>query len=230
MMNPIRQTRVPFWNYTDLLILAGLIFPCLVAGLGVAQLYPQSIRVWVGQLLFYLLWICCFYFVLKVRYFDESLPQGLAWFYPRRGLIVALAAGPLLAITVGFLGALLRTPLIDTPFRKLLHGQGSIFLFGVFSVLLGPFVEELVFRGFMMPLFSRTFGIPLGILLAALPFGLMHGPQYGWLWQPIVLVTFTGVIFGIVRQWTGSTLASAAMHSAYNLTVFAYAVVSGELG
>jgi membrane protease YdiL (CAAX protease family) len=49
----------------------------------------------------------------------------------------------------------------------------------------------------------------------------MHGPQYGWSWQHVVLVGVAGVVFGMVRHKTGSTAAAAAIHATYNLTFFA---------
>jgi membrane protease YdiL (CAAX protease family) len=221
-----KPERFPYWNYVDLLLLLGMALPCLIAATVVAQLLSTlapvlgQAKVWVQMLLFYLLWFGSLYLVMKVRYFDSPISEALGWVYPRRGLLLCLASGPLLAIAVGILGALLKTPMIDLPIKKLLQGQLSLALFGLFSVILGPVTEELAFRGFFMPLLIRTFGREVGILLAAVPFGLLHGPQYGWLWQPVLLVTLTGVIFGIARQATGSTMASAAMHSTYNLTFY----------
>jgi membrane protease YdiL (CAAX protease family) len=91
---------------------------------------------------------------------------------------------------------------------------------GLFASTLGPVCEELAFRGFMLPLLARSFGVPAGVLLTAIPFGLLHGAQYSWLWQQVVLVTLAGVVFGTVRAVTRSTAASAMMHATYNLTFF----------
>ena len=119
--------------------------------------------------------------------------------------------------------------MVDTADQETSPGQLSLALFGVFSVILGPVTEELAFRGFFMPVLMRTFGVWLGIVVTAIPFGVMHGAQYGWLWQYIVLVSFAGVMFGVVRHLTGSTLASAAMHSTYNLTFFVAYVLGGRI-
>ena len=103
----------------------------------------------------------------------------------------------------------------------MLEGPLGLPLFGIFSVILGPVTEELAFRGFFMPLLIRALGAPAGIILTALPFALLHGPEYAWAWQYVLLIGAAGAAFGWVRYGTGSTLASAMMHSTYNLTFFA---------
>jgi len=216
----------PYWNYVDLALLLGMVLPCIIAGGIVAKLLTSisptfdQAKVWVVMLMFYILWFGALYLILKARYFDEPFASALGWVYPRKGLLACIAAGPAAAIIIAILGAVLKTPLMDLPIKKLLQGQLSLALFGVFSVIIGPVTEELAFRGFLMPLLVRTFGPELGVLFAAIPFGLLHGAQYGWQWQYVVLVGLAGVAFGVARQWTGSTLASAAMHSGYNLTFF----------
>jgi len=52
-------------------------------------------------------------------------------------------------------------------------------LIGVFGVTIGPLCEELIFRGFLMPLLTRSFGA-LPASAAAVPFALMHGEEYAW--------------------------------------------------
>ncbi len=231
MMNSLTEKRFPFWNYTDLLLLIGLLVPCLIGGTAVSQTLAlinpvlADAKLWVGMLVFYALWFGCLYLVLRMRYFDENIANALGWIYPHRGLFICIISGPLLAILVNVIGALLKTPDNDLPIKKLLQGQLSMALFGIFAVILAPVTEELAFRGFLMPLFIRTFGRELGIVLTAAPFGLLHGSEYGWHWQYIVLIGLAGVVFGIIRQWTGSTLASATMHATYNLTFFVSTVL-----
>ena len=60
-----------------------------------------------------------------------------------------------------------------------------------------------------------------GILLAAIPFGLLHFPEYGNSWRHALLISGAGVAFGWMRQVTGSTKASTLMHAAYNALFFA---------
>ena len=72
-------------------------------------------------------------------------------------------------------GALLQTPDIDSPLSSFSPIRTSIVVMAVFAVTLGPLCEELFFRGFMQPLLVRSLGVVAGIVLTALPFGLLHG-------------------------------------------------------
>ena len=87
----------------------------------------------------------------------------------------------------------------------------------LFVVVLGPVFEELVFRGFLLPLLVQTFGPAGGILLTALPFALLHGAQNQWAWQQITVIGIAGAAFGYAKYRTGSTAASTLLHSGFNL-------------
>src|SRR5256885_2249784 len=94
------------------------------------------------------------------------------------------------------------------PFGIMKTRRGSCFWrcrVATLAVTLGPVSEELIFRGFLFPLLARTFGVVVAILGAALPFALLHGPQYAWSWRHILLVLLAGCAFGWVRHRTGST-------------------------
>jgi hypothetical protein len=221
----------PCWNYTDLAMFAGIVVPCALLSLIVGAVLFQVIGIaatWIAQLLLYGLLFGWLYLLLKVRY-SKPFWAALGWIYPVRGLMACIVAGPLLAIAVGVTGQLLDTPVIDLPIRKLLQTKASLGLFGLFSVIIGPVTEELVFRGFLQPLLVRSIGRWGGIVMTALPFGVLHGAQYGWQWQYVLLVALAGAGFGWARQITGSTLASAAMHGTYNLTLYV-ALVNGAAG
>jgi membrane protease YdiL (CAAX protease family) len=97
----------------------------------------------------------------------------------------------------------------------------AMILVGIFGVTLGPLAEELIFRGFLQPLLVRSMGVVAGIVVAAVPFGLLHFSEYGNSWRHAVLISGAGAAFGWMRQRTGSTKASTLMHSAYNILFFA---------
>ena len=121
---------------------------------------------------------------------------------------------------MGIGSRLLHTPDTPTPMSKLLEDRVSMIFLAVAGVSLGPLCEELIFRGFMQPLFVRSIGVAGGILAAAVPFGLLHLQEYGFSWQPGLLITLAGAAFGWMRHRTGSTQASTLMHAAYNTTFF----------
>jgi len=95
----------------------------------------------------------------------------------------------------------------------------ALVLFAVFAAIIAPITEELFFRGFLQPLFSRSFGVIAGILITALIFGGLHAPEYSWAWQYASAVAFAGAVFGWVRYRANSIIPSTIMHGCYN-TVF----------
>ncbi len=224
--------RDPFWSYEDLAVFAFLAVPCLVIGAlaarllnGVLPATPVSKAALVlgAQFLAYALWFAALAQILRFRY-RARFWQSLGWTFPAREIGPALISGLCLAIIVEMVGVALHTPQVDSTLKELLQDRGSLMLVGLFAVTAGPVCEELAFRGFMLPLLARTFGISAGILLTAVPFALLHGPQYSWAWQYVVLLTLVGSAFGWVRYRSGSTAVAAIMHAAYNFTfMVAYA-------
>jgi membrane protease YdiL (CAAX protease family) len=71
--------------------------------------------------------------------------------------------------------------------------------------------------------------LPAGLLVTALPFSLLHGPQYNWSWQRLLVLTLASIAFGLIRHRTGSTAASSLTHAAYNLTFLAGMLMQGDL-
>jgi len=72
----------------------------------------------------------------------------------------------------------------------------------------------------LQPLLVRTAGPVLGILGAAIPFGLLHYHEYGNSWRHAVVISLAGATFGIMRHVTGSTKAATFMHASYNAFLF----------
>ncbi len=225
-MSTPQPSESPFWTWQDVAVFAGLALPCLLLAavgaqvLGLLSPVLKATKVWTSMGLFYAFWFGGLVALLKTRY-DRPFWTSLGWVYPGSVAWGCLFSGPLVALTVGALGMLLKTPLKQMPLEKLIEGPAGMAMFGLFSIVLGPITEELAFRGFLMPLAIRSFGVLPGIVLAALPFAVLHGPEYAWTWQYVVLIGFAGAVFGAVRHYTRSTLASAIMHSTYNLTFFA---------
>lgn len=220
--------NVPFWGYQDLAYFVAMVLPSLVLGVIVVHFLSKLAPAFfagkvmfalAAQFLAYGFLFLSLFALLRLRY-DRPFWRSLAWVVPHPVAWGVVFAGPFLAIAVSLAGTALRAPSIPLPFEDLLRSRAMIVFMGAFVVLLGPLFEELMFRGFFMPLFMRTFGPWPGILLAALPFALLHGPQYLWSWQQVSLVFVAGTVFGWIRYRTGSTFASALMHASYNLTFF----------
>ncbi len=223
--DPREQT--PFWGYADLLLLCGALIPSILLAVGILLAVTRAGSVDLTragaailvQFAAYLFLFLGLYAIFRFRYRRPFWPS-LGW--TGNGALIgqALAAGPLLALIIGGLGQLLRTPDINVPMMEMLDTPTAIALIGFFAVTLGPLCEELLFRGFLMPLLARSVGATGAILLASAPFALLHGPQYGWSWRHVLLIGAAGAAFGWLRHKSGSTAASTAMHATYNLAFF----------
>jgi membrane protease YdiL (CAAX protease family) len=223
----VSHDRDPFWGYSDLALFAGALLPsgllavagAVLLGWLAPQLLESKALIAIGlQFVAYGIWFVGLWAIFRFRY-GRPFWESLGW---RGGPAVGrcLAWGPPLALGISLLGALLGTPNVKMPIEELLRDRTSMIIVGLIAVTLAPVCEELIFRGFLQPLLSRSLGAALGILIAASPFALLHGPEYGWSWRHVALIGLAGVGFGWARYATASTAAAAAMHSTYNLTIF----------
>jgi membrane protease YdiL (CAAX protease family) len=84
----------------------------------------------------------------------------------------------------------------------------------VLSLVLGPILEESLFRGCLLPLLAQTMGNGAAVIITAFLFALFHGPADLAHWASF---TATGVAYGWLRVASRSTTAAALMHAIYNL-------------
>ena len=78
--------------------------------------------------------------------------------------------------------------------------------------LLGPAVEELLYRGVGLSLFLR-FGAPVAVVVTALPFALGHG-----LVRAMPALLLFGIVIALLRLRTNSIYPSILVHCAFNAT------------
>ena len=117
----------------------------------------------------------------------------------------------------------------NMPIQEILKNRNSAMLLMAMAVLIAPLVEETVFRGYLYPLFAKSFGILPAIVLTGVLFGLMHGAQLGWTWGIVVLLILVGIVFTMARAYTGTVLASFLLHLGYN-SMIAAATIIGTRG
>ena len=96
-----------------------------------------------------------------------------------------------------------------------INHDDPIFVLQVFLsfVVVAPLVEELVFRGVLLRGLRARYGTAVAVFLSSLLFALVHI-------QPgaIIYAGIGGLILGLVSVWTGSTVASFALHASINAT------------
>jgi membrane protease YdiL (CAAX protease family) len=221
---PQESERYPFWSYGDLILFAGLTIPCMLLGLGLVKLIlwvfhiHSAVRVvellpeqFLGYV--FLFWMLLLIFRLE---YDRPFWSSLAWTTTQLPWLWMVIAGISAAYIVAAVSNLFEMPAGGNPMMDLLSERTSLILMAIFGVAVAPLCEELAFRGFLQPLLVRSLGAIPGILLAAIPFGLLHFQEYGRSWRHVVLISLAGALFGWMRHATGSTMASTVMHAAYN--------------
>lgn len=127
-------------------------------------------------------------------------------------------AGCGLSLFVALMTASMKTP-DSTPMEELFKYPQTAMMFVAMAVLVAPLVEETLFRGYLYPMFARSFGVTPAILVTGALFGLMHGAQLGWTWGLVAMLTLVGIVFTLVRARTGTVFASFLMHLGYNLLI-----------
>lgn len=227
----------PVWNGWDVLLIAGLtVVTMVVFQLAVLLAahwlwYPQEslaevskkpILLIASQFLIYIPVAACMVALVEGKY-HVRFWQAIRWNWPRLEWRL-LALGAAMFFVLGLLQSLLPMPK-DTPFEHLFDRPRDAYLLSIIAVTLGPLMEELFFRGFMYPVLARRMGVVWGVVLTALPFGLIHLPQYGWAWEAALVIFLVGVVCGVVRAAMGSVGASFLVHSGFNGTQMLIAVV-----
>jgi uncharacterized protein len=228
----------PVWSGWDVLLVTFLTLVAMVilpigAGLvahaffyphtGVIELLQgQPTLLLISQLLIDAAWAILIFLLIEGKYHTHFW-QAIHWNWPKTAWVM-LGLGAVTFIGLAMLGNLLPMPK-ETPFDKLFDRTRDAYLLSIFAVTLGPFVEELFFRGFLYPVLARRWGVAWGIILAALPFALLHLQQYGFSVGIIIIIFAVGVVCGIVRATTKSLGASFLVHAGYNGAQMLIAVV-----
>lgn len=106
-----------------------------------------------------------------------------------------------------------RLPTVDPAdaWRWLLTPAGLVTTM-LLGWLVGPFIEEVVFRGLLQPAFERAWGWALGSVLNGLVFALMHPTHF-------VSAAVGSVVMACVWRRTRSLRDCIVVHVGYNLAI-----------
>ena len=224
----MQERRGPVWDYLDFALFLGAVLPswglAFILSQTTRSLAPRlfsndAVKTLVFQSFMYVFLVGSLYLVIAWRY-HQPFWRSLGWTFPIPRVFQLLALGSALAVALSVLAVILHAPMDGSQIEILIKGRASLAAITLFGVVLAPIFEEMLFRGFLLPLLVRSLGPALGILFTAVPFALLHGAQNHWAWQPVLLIGIAGVSFGYARYKTGSTTAAFLMHSAYNAMGF----------
>jgi membrane protease YdiL (CAAX protease family) len=217
----------PFWGWVDFAIFTGLLVSLLAlifftAGgftFFIPSLKSNPAPLFLPvQVAFYAAIYLAFLLLFRFRY-GKPVFSTLGWkrTVSNKTLAYIGLCGILLSPAISLIASLFHTPEVHMDALDQLEKYPVILaIFGVMAVTVAPLFEELLFRGFLQPLFSKTFGFVAGILITGLLFGLLHSIQYKNVWQYVAAVSFVGIVLGAVRYRTDSIIPSTVMHACYN--------------
>lgn len=213
------------WTWEDLAVFCGSVIPSFFLAAAFGKWTPADFaaQALVMQVVLYGLLFAVLLGLARLRH-ERELQVAVNWTTRFPGVWYYVLSGPLIAILATALSVALNTPPVPSPVDMLTAGSVPLPIVTLFAVVLGPLFEELLFRGFLQPLFSAHWGPRLGLFTATMGFSLLHGVQTEWHWQYLVILFLVGFVLGRARQKTGSTAASFMLHMGYNLTMLTAAI------
>lgn len=248
LLHPEEPLAKPaFWTGWDALVLlalfiAGMLLATLLCQMGYLAL--EGIYHWpplkpkelgtnpyialIAQLLVYILLVTFLYFLITRKYdldFRQSLgllrlPPGMMRSFGLLGLLLALVAMVLSS---------LFPSTRETPLERILSQGHAIYYFAAFAILIAPFTEELIFRGFLYPIFENHGGRSVAVVMTALIFSGLHVFQLWGSWPAIGLIVGVGFVLSLTRAVTGLLTPCWIVHLAYNTTLVTAVVVAKSM-
>ncbi|MCI8339875.1 MAG: CPBP family intramembrane metalloprotease [Lachnospiraceae bacterium] len=154
----------------------------------------------------------------RVRPFDYRKAFPLK----RVFMIAATVSGACILLTF-FLGLVQQlAPAFFKDYNQLMEtiSTGDMFLNILYVVTIGPISEELIFRGALFDRFYLVFPFWTANILQALLFGIYHMNVIQGFYAFLL-----GILLGMVRQMTGSILATIFSHMIFNGTTYAISYI-----
>jgi len=140
-----------------------------------------------------------------------------------RALAVALVAGAcsLMALTGLWIvlfqtGAMRGNPLPDLS----RYPAPTVAAVLVMASLVGAFVEEVAYRGYLQVLLEREFSAPAAILLGAVALAPGHGATQGFAWATVLFYLLVDVMLGVTAYLCDSVWPGVAVHASGLLIFF----------
>jgi membrane protease YdiL (CAAX protease family) len=229
----------PVWSGWDVLVITiltlGVIFLAQVLIVVVAHrlVYPHESWIEVAQkpalallseFLAYIPVLLYMYLLIEGKY-RTRFWSAIRWKWPGKAALSLLGIGVLM-IAFDALGRFLPMPK-TTPFDQFFERPMDAYLTAAFAVTLGPLMEELFFRGFLYPVIARRLGAFWGIILTALPFGVMHYSQYRS-WGAVLIIVLVGIVLTTIRAVTKSVASSFLAHVGYNAALMTLAAIATD--
>lgn len=138
--------------------------------------------------------------------------------------------GSALGVTLGILYVCALSPLHEymqlafgdyVPAGKVLSSLGgSALLFFSANVLLAPFIEERLYRGYALMRLQERYGQTIAVIITSIFFGLFHWS--GGLWYMLLTGAVVGTLFGVIAVKRKSIVLTFFAHLSLNLVEFIF--------
>ncbi len=90
----------------------------------------------------------------------------------------------------------------------------------LFMSLMAGVGEEVLFRGYLLHHASTWLGVPLGLALSSLLFGLVHALSLAY----VIFASALGLALGLLYLWSGNLLVPIVAHGVYDVAALWYLV------
>lgn len=210
-------------------IIAASVYFGIVTG-GDAQAITESVARFTPYILliFQVIMLLVFWFMLRA----ERLPlRVIGWqLVSGQKLWQEILIGALPGLVLAFLYFSVLSPMLTAAQRvlgdyvppgELLPALGGAVLpFFLANVVLAPFVEENIYRGYGITGLRQRFSVPMAVVISCLFFGLLHWA--GGLWYILLTGIIAGGLFAGLYVWRRNIIAAYAAHFALNFAEFLY--------
>lgn len=98
---------------------------------------------------------------------------------------------------------------------KKIDSPVEYFLLFFMVVILGPAVEEIIFRGYLYTVFRKYFSFTAALLAVSFIFSFIHADFYA-----LVPIFGIGLVLGAVYEYSGSIVSSWIAHALWNMNTF----------
>ncbi|MEL0537303.1 CPBP family intramembrane glutamic endopeptidase [Staphylococcus debuckii] len=224
------RKRPSLWGVTFICIGLFIVAPLVVAAISALLVLPFAlgkpshtfISILFSENMTYLISILTFpvllLFVLLVnhKHYHKSF-ASLGFYGANWKKKYAIGAG------LGF-AALLIVYVLNLIFQSLsIHINPKFNFFLFIAVLVGYLIqgmtEEVLFRGFIMNIFSSRKGVLFGIIASSIFFAIMHMGNPGSQFLAIINIFIFGLVFALLFYWSNNIWLTGAAHSLWNFTM-----------
>ncbi|MBI4081438.1 MAG: CPBP family intramembrane metalloprotease [Candidatus Lambdaproteobacteria bacterium] len=147
---------------------------------------------------------------------------GLAPRPEPRALVRALLAGMALQVAVVLLATLAPPPPdFRSPIELFLKaGSWALAVLFVAAILLAPLLEEVLFRGLLLPTLRKRLAFIPAALVVSVLFAAAHTAQTGTYWPALLGIGLCGFALAWLRERSRTLWPAIAFHAGFNLTAF----------